>query len=596
MEKLLNPKVHFFRIVGFVIKYLHKKNKWFLPLIFLATVCMTVLTTFPVAFQKLMIDSILNVPENFLKLTLIYGIVMGGTYLFYHLAFGYTRSRFSLARLDFMVDLNKKYLDLDYRYIEDYGFENSLMASMNSTQGNDNGIELFMHMLFKLPAVLISIILMGALLLSYVPFASIGLLINIFLVFWMRDGATKLRFKKQAELSSALRRINYYSFRTSDFNFGKDIRIFSLQNMLSRGYKRAIDELTALYTFFENRAFLRGLAAVVALTLTDGYIFYELLKKTNGGLLLGDFVMLLSASISLSLLLKETVEEIAKMVGEARYIQSSLNFMEHDFNTPTGDLKAPEGTLEITFDHVSFKYPSSDRYVLKDVSFTIPKGEKLAIVGANGAGKTTIVKLLTGLFSPTEGEIRINGIPQNEYQKSEHYQMFGTVFQDVNILPFDIKTNIALSNEKATDEEILDVLDKVGLKKKVESLPQGIYQKLNKSVYEDAVNLSGGESQKLAIARALYKKSNMVIMDEPTAALDALAEEEIYMHFNELVQSKTAIFISHRLASTKFCDRILLLDGNHIKELGTHDELMNLKGTYYEMFKTQGKYYNEEER
>ena len=200
---------------------------------------------------------------------------------------------------------------------------------------------------------------------------------------------------------------------------------------------------------------------------------------------------------------------------------------------------------------------------------------------------------MTGLFDVTEGEILINNVPINEFSKKALYSMFSVVFQDINIMAFTIGENVACSSDNLDKNRIMAALEKVGLGNKIRNLSKGLDQMMLKIIEEDGLEFSGGENQKLAIARALYKDGNMVIMDEPTAALDALAEAEIYENFSELVSGKTAVYISHRLASTKFCDNIALFDKDGIKEYGNHDELIAKKGAYYEMFTIQGKYYNQ---
>jgi len=268
--------------------------------------------------------------------------------------------------------------------------------------------------------------------------------------------------------------------------------------------------------------------------------------------------------------------------------------MNKDFGEKGGERKAIKGdTLEIEFKNVSFKYPNTDKYIFKNLNLKINKGEKLAIVGVNGAGKSTLVKLMTGLFDVTEGEILINGIPIKEFNKKELYSMFSVVFQDVNVLAYTIAENVACTSENIDEKKVMDSLNKVGLGEKVRSFEKGINQMMLKIIDEKGTEFSGGESQKLAIARALYKDGNMVILDEPTAALDALAEAEVYENFNQLVRGKTAVFVSHRLASTKFCDHIALFDKDGLKEYGSHEELMKKRGSYYNMFVIQGKYYNE---
>ena len=253
-----------------------------------------------------------------------------------------------------------------------------------------------------------------------------------------------------------------------------------------------------------------------------------------------------------------------------------------------------EDTLEIVFDHVSFRYPHAEKNVFTDLNFTIHAGERLAIVGVNGAGKSTLVKLMTGLFAPTEGHIYINGVDIKEIQKEELYELYSAVFQEVNVLAFTIRENIGCQARTVDDARVQTALEKVGLWSKVEALEAGLDQMMLKVIDENGTDFSGGERQKLSIARGLYKDAPMVIMDEPTAALDALAEAEIYENFSSLVEGKTAVYISHRLASTRFCDKIALFDAEGLEEYGSHEELMEKKGKYYDMFVVQGKYYQEE--
>ena len=246
------------------------------------------------------------------------------------------------------------------------------------------------------------------------------------------------------------------------------------------------------------------------------------------------------------------------------------------------------------FQNVSFKYPKTEKYIYKNLNLKIAKGEKLAIVGVNGAGKTTLVKLLTRLFDVEEGEILVNGVSIKQYELFGYLSMFSVVFQNINIYAFPVRQNVTMGHDR-TDEEVWDCLIKAGLEEKIASLSGGLDHMLLKVIDENGVELSGGENQKLAIARALFKQAKMIILDEPTSALDALAEADIYQRFNELVSDKTTIYVSHRLASTKFCDKIAFFNENGLVEYGTHDELMALEGQYYNMFVTQGKYYQTEE-
>jgi len=226
----------------------------------------------------------------------------------------------------------------------------------------------------------------------------------------------------------------------------------------------------------------------------------------------------------------------------------------------------------------------------------IPAGEKCALVGVNGAGKTTLVKLITGLYQPAEGQVLVNGVDAATIPQEEIFSLFGVVFQEVQPLALTIAENVAASDTGIDRDRVIECLKQAGLWEKVSKLPKGIDSPMLKVIQDDGVVLSGGENQKLSIARALYREgTRMMIMDEPTAALDALAEEKIYREFDEILSGKTALFISHRLASTRFCDRIVLLDGGRIVQQGTHEELLKEDGLYQKMFTAQSKYYRSEE-
>lgn len=305
--------------------------------------------------------------------------------------------------------------------------------------------------------------------------------------------------------------------------------------------------------------------------------------------------MYLIAVASLSTYLRELGKQLSDLRAASRYVSDFYAMMDDEsLYSNEGNLEPLTETFDIEFDHVSFKYPNTEKYIFKDLSFKINKGEKLAIVGANGAGKTTIVKLICGLFYPTEGVIRINGIDTREFDKQRYQEMFSVVFQDVRVYAATVLENIIGSSQDEADIKLAkEALEAVGLKNKIESLPNQYNHQLLKVIDENGLDLSGGEKQKIAIARALYKQGQVVILDEPTAALDALAEAQIYQEFNELAGNKTSVYVSHRLSSTKFCDHIALFSEERLAEYGTHDELMQQKGIYYQMFTTQGKYYQE---
>ena len=250
--------------------------------------------------------------------------------------------------------------------------------------------------------------------------------------------------------------------------------------------------------------------------------------------------------------------------------------------------------FEFKFENVSFKYPGHENYVLKNVNLTINDGTKLAVVGVNGAGKTTFIKLIMKLYEPNEGRILLNGVDIKEYNREEYFKLFSPVFQNVECFAMPIYQNISFAEEENTDmDKVNAVLEQSGLKAKIDSYEKGIHTNLLKIFDKEGIDLSGGEKQRLAMARALYKGGKVVILDEPTAALDALAEDKMYREFEKMIQGKTAVFISHRLGSTRFCDNIAMFENGTVVEEGTHDELMAKNGKYAYMFQIQSQYYED---
>lgn len=249
---------------------------------------------------------------------------------------------------------------------------------------------------------------------------------------------------------------------------------------------------------------------------------------------------------------------------------------------------------EIEFRHVSFRYEDCEDDILKDVSFTIKPGERIALVGHNGAGKTTLVKLLCGFYHPSDGEILIGGCPLEELNLDEYYDLLATIFQDVNTLPVSIAGNVSGKTEEETDlARVRSSLERAGLWNDVEALDKKEFTGISQTLDPEGIQLSGGMVQKLMLARCIYKDAPVLVLDEPTAALDPIAESQMYQEYDKITKNKSALFISHRLASTKFCDRVLFMEQGRILEDGTHEELLEEKGKYAQMFAVQSEYYKE---
>ena len=286
---------------------------------------------------------------------------------------------------------------------------------------------------------------------------------------------------------------------------------------------------------------------------------------------------------------------LQRVTNSCNYAHRYLEYLEYPAALEKGSRSVAPGEHTIEFADVSFRYPRAENFVLRHINLTIKSGEHLSIVGLNGAGKTTLVKLLCRLYDVTEGEILIDGVNIKEYSEEEYRRLFAVVFQDFELFAFSLKENVALAESESADmERITEILKLTGLSEDVEKLPEGMDTMIFKSYDEHGTELSGGQQQKTAIARALYRDAPIVILDEPTAALDPIAEYEIYRQFETLVGGKTAIYISHRLSSCRFCDRIAVFADDTIKEYGTHDELVGVEGGIYaEMFHEQAKYYTD---
>ena len=251
-------------------------------------------------------------------------------------------------------------------------------------------------------------------------------------------------------------------------------------------------------------------------------------------------------------------------------------------------------SCEIRLEDVSYRYPGAQKDTISHMNLTLHPGEKLAMVGLNGAGKTTLVKLICGFFDPTQGRVLLNGQDIRQYNRKEYYGLFAAVFQSFSVVDCTVAQNVAQEAKEIDRERVARCLEQAGLLEKVGELPQGMNTYLGRELYEEGVELSGGQNQRLMLARALYKNADILLLDEPTAALDPIAENDIYMRYSRMTEGKTALFISHRLASTQFCDRILFLKDGLIAEEGTHRSLLEQGGEYAKLFEIQSRYYREE--
>lgn len=400
------------------------------------------------------------------------------------------------------------------------------------------------------------------------------------------------------------RQLEYITYIGTDANFSaaKDVRIFGMQRWLNSVFKRVYDLRLNWYEQQDKWEFYHRLAelAVSAIgnTAAQLYIVYLVM---NGSISAGDFVLYFNSIFMLSQAVRSWCDKFSAYNWLSQNIFYARDYLDIKDNTNRGEgTPVPEdcGNMqcEIEFRNVSYTYFGAEAPTIKNISFKLHKGEKLAVVGHNGAGKTTLIKLMCGLYRPTEGEVLLNGVSVNGYNRDEYFRLFSTVFQDIDVLPVTIAENISGKTAEETDfSRLYDCMKKSGIYDKVMSLPQKENTHLVKTVYDDATDFSGGQMQKLALAKALYKDAPVLLLDEPTAALDPIAEQEMYLNYADFSKGKSSVFISHRLASTRFCDRIILISDGRIAEEGTHSELMKAGGLYAELFNMQSSYYNDKE-
>ena len=418
-------------------------------------------------------------------------------------------------------------------------------------------------------------------------------ILSYFTTLWQNKYYEKNKHKWEKES----RKAGYLGGLSENLQVAKDIKLYGLEEWLNK----MMSDYRAHIIMWNKRCRLRGLwASILAglMTLIQNGVAYAVLigMFLAGNLSAGDFVFYFGIVGSVAGFLHGVVGDVAKLKKRADKSAYYREFYDYPntFNHGKG-CELPMGAVTIELRDVWYKYDGAEDFTLKGINLTLKEGESLALVGINGAGKTTLVKLICGLYSPTKGEILVNGKQINEYNIEEYYTMISAVFQEIRPVCFTMFEYVASAdiNRPSAREDAITAMKLAGIWEKIESLENGIDTHLMKGIYDDGVDLSGGEMQKLVLARAIYKNGSVLILDEPTAALDPIAENKLYLQYRELTRGKTSIYISHRFASTRFCDRIVLLEDGVIKESGTHDELMEQNGRYAYMFGVQAKYYKE---
>lgn len=497
--------------------------------------------------------------------------------------------------MEFPQEISKKIMEMDYDKLEDpeildlkekalypitnYGAVSNLLVSTST------GITSVLTILGTIGII--------------IPFSKILLVVTLVLTFlsiYIDDKFSKYLQEFAQGIVPINRKYGYYMGLMWEPTYQKEIRLFNMKNLITKRAEEYIgnvfDEMNKMYATQANVSSIRILIQTLIRFTTYSYVAARVISERFGPSIgIGQFTVIVGANENFITSFKGAFTAAFDIRMSLYHLEPFSEFMRLDVEDKEEKELVPGDLEELEFKNVSFTYPNSDREILDNISFKINKGEKISIVGLNNAGKSTIVKLICRFFKPNSGEILWNGINIKEYNKEKYMEKLSCVFQDFALFPLSIKDNI-VADKDFFKEKVYKIIEDVSLLNRINSLPEGIDTYLNKEIYDGGTDFSGGEKQKLAISRGIYRNGELVILDEPTAALDPLAESEIYENFNELTNNKTSIFISHRMSSSKFCDKVLLLDDGKIVDFDSHENLMKGNNLYKDLYLAQAQYFN----
>lgn len=552
---------------------------------------------------------------------LLHDVAVGVVGIFLMAAAEGILTMFFNRKLEYMQEiqaqpLNKKSMKMDYEYLED-----STVHEMRQKIERLGGWSLAARILSCLNKILNAAVTVLMAVVVVVPMfvrsshsvsqgfvgswlMSVLLLVIVLLLVFVEFKLGRYYHGKEAkirkEMSGCEARSKYYLDILSGCERQKDLRICKQQRL----YEREFDELTSGIKATTDKMahfVILNIFSQQSVSALTGFLVYAFagLLACVGMISVGGVVTYAASILKFTEAMGKLVYVMSWLGGNVVFAEDYMKYMalpqrKHEGCIPME--KRRDNRFSVEFDHVSFKYPGSDTYVIEDLSLKFEIGEKMAIVGRNGSGKTTFIKLLCRLYDVTEGCIRVNGIDIRKYDYAEYCDLFAVVFQDFQVFAFPLGENVAagsmVDRECAIDRgRVVDALDRAGLGERYRTLPDGLDTSIGKEFEENGVTFSGGEKQKIAIARAIYKDAPFVIMDEPTAALDPESECEVYAGFDKMVGNKTSIYISHRLASCRFCEDILVFDKGRVVQRGRHEELEQQEGLYRELWNAQAQYY-----
>lgn len=508
-----------------------------------------------------------------------------------NMMFGRIRVRFFIGR-----EINQKACTTSYPNTQDTEIKQLYGRASQTGFNNDEPQE---HIFITLQELLQNIVGFAVylLLLSGLhPALLIVVILTSIVSFFVNLRCSNWQYLHRHEFEEHHSKIRYLQRVMESPATAKDIRIFGLTPWLKELRQKAYTAYDQLFVNRDRLAFWTAVIDLLLAFLRNGIAYLYLIHLLlTTGMPVSEFLLYFTAFSGFSEWVTGILNNYDALRKEALELSAVLEYLDlpEPFRFSEGTRVPIASSYELQMEHVSFRYPGSDQNIISDMSLTIHPGEKLAIVGLNGAGKTTLVRLLCGLYDPDEGRIMLNRQDIRQFDRREYYKLFSAVFQDFSMPDLTVAETVAQDYENIDLEKVNACIEKAGLTKTVQQLPKGLDTHLGKEIFLDGVRLSGGQTQRMMLARALYKDGPILILDEPTAALDPLAENDIYMKYNQMTSGKTSVFISHRLASTRFCDRILFLENGHIQEEGTHEQLLAQNGGYAKLFEVQARYYQE---
>lgn len=586
--------------IGYLYREIWKYRKSYFFLYLIDIICRAVQPFLMIVFPKYLIDELLN-ERRISNLILIVSLMVGFNFLISIIKSMTSETLTKTYQDDFTKHfdalLGRKIMKMDYENTENKEMlERAEKAKTGmSWAGGIGGITETLALMISSFLTLIGVV---GILAFGSPLLLLIIVINTSLNTLWNAKKNALQRKYFGQFSNLNRAFSYIFYKLSDFRYGKDIRLYQAEEMMVCNADQYNQSMTKIWKNQAEEGLKYNLGIRIVTTFRNSitylYLGYLAIKKNIS---IGDFTMYLNACDTFGSSADTLLSQWQELIKKSFFMLEFVTFMSIREHLYLGDIECDLTEIPtIEFKNVSFAYPGSDQLILQDISFQIKPGEHVAIVGVNGAGKTTMIKLLCRLYEVTDGEILVQGINIKNYRYEDYMKLLSVVFQDFKLLAFSVGENITLNQEERNETKLLDAILKVNLKERMEELTKGVTTAIYHYFEEDGFEPSGGEQQRIAIARALYKDAKIVILDEPTAALDPIAESEIYEHFHELVGGKTAIYISHRLSSCKFCDRIIVLSEGSIAESGNHKELIVREdGLYAMLYNKQAQYYRENE-